>query len=934
MQSLIPTGVLANLTAEEMQHLISLGTTLHYNAGDVVFREHSIGREWYVILEGRVRIDVDPVNLGVLTPGSTEPHPLLTLGPGGGFGELALFDAGPRSATVVVLDDHTHLLVITPQDFDRLLTTGRAIAAVILNNLVSDLSAKLRQTRLHLLQQLAANHHVRALYEELYADCAMVDPLRPLPKTLVIRDPNAYVLANLVENHEVLPTREILDVLIFAAPGDLLRVLTNNDPPGEVILHGLFSLLRHGRLPAHIANTHISYRFLPDRGRRTGYLIVNRADQGASLRINWEVKGWHIDKATATVRASLCLTIPSDPNIQQESQMDELIAGAAMPIQQAVTEQLRRSGVNGAGYRLLTVHHRTHEVARTLQSLRELGFQLDAFVGIPYGEASWGTCLMLDHASDHRYFSLQAISQANGATTYRFDALHSSFLPDEQEQSISGLYTNPAHIGSYRAAMNALLTHLLDQALRTCRERGERLLIYEDGAYITPLIYAIYHHEDHPLHTMIRAAVDTRLLVGSVEVTTSGERAQVAVIKEYNRAILPVISGARDDVKLIFEAVGVAEAVINAASTALGNLGLPTFAFRRVAILGGNGAIGVRVVEQLAQLQHSVGQLVVVDPVQEPFARPLPVDDTPVLEDRLRFQPLPRYNVNEGCVVLTIAHGQLFNLQQAAAQILAALTKHQGQVEFALYSHGAIPTEALPQLWERVAEQGAYELMAATAPTGVVAAVTLHRDNREQRIMVLGAETVLVFPSLVGPIRAGFDTVLGVTGTTAFQDADLEAFLARPAPNGGTDDLVLISGSSKDYEFQKVLAQLNAHINPDESALPTDSPRKLSDFRVRKSIIPDVGSVYHLACGRIQKRLIMLADGFVVNFFAKYEKGVKTEYMDPIMTMQLLGLMQLAGNGINLPPGLHQAKDVLPKEFLRAFWHSLDARCARPEFVA
>ena len=50
--------------------------------------------------------------------------------------------------------------------------------------------------------------------------------------------------------------------------------------------------------------------------------------------------------------------------------------------------------------------------------------------------------------------------------------------------------------------------------------------------------------------------------------------------------------------------------------------------------------------------------------------------------------------------------------------------------------------------------------------------------------------------------------------------------------------------------------------------------------------------------------LVLLADGLVINFFAKHEKGVKTEYIDPIVTMQVLSLVKLSTNAVT--PGLHK----------------------------
>ena len=55
-------------------------------AGDVIFQQYDMGAEMYVVLEGQVELQ--------LAPGSTQ-----MLGPGEPFGEMALIDQAPRTAT-------------------------------------------------------------------------------------------------------------------------------------------------------------------------------------------------------------------------------------------------------------------------------------------------------------------------------------------------------------------------------------------------------------------------------------------------------------------------------------------------------------------------------------------------------------------------------------------------------------------------------------------------------------------------------------------------------------------------------------------------------------------------------------------------------------------------------------------------------------------
>ena len=75
---------------------------------------------------------------------------------------------------------------------------------------------------------------------------------------------------------------------------------------------------------------------------------------------------------------------------------------------------------------------------------------------------------------------------------------------------------------------------------------------------------------------------------------------------------------------------------------------------------------------------------------------------------------------------------------------------------------------------------------------------------------------------------------------------------------------------------------------------------------IRKAIHPDIGSVYHLTIDGQAKQIVLLADGFVINFFARHEKGVKTEFIDLVITLQVLGLVQLLTEAP--PPGLHKLR--------------------------
>ncbi len=84
-----------------------------YEADQVIFSESEPGHEMYIIKSGRVKV--------VKTKGSEEKL-LSLLGPGSLFGEMALIEAKPRSATVVALEK-TEVLMVTYTDLEQILSS-------------------------------------------------------------------------------------------------------------------------------------------------------------------------------------------------------------------------------------------------------------------------------------------------------------------------------------------------------------------------------------------------------------------------------------------------------------------------------------------------------------------------------------------------------------------------------------------------------------------------------------------------------------------------------------------------------------------------------------------------------------------------------------------------------------------------------------------
>jgi CRP-like cAMP-binding protein len=67
------------------------------------------------------------------------------IGPGKTFGEMSLIDGEPRSASAIALDD-SKVLVLTEENFHRLVYQYPHLGAMVLLKLAQLMSQRLRQT--------------------------------------------------------------------------------------------------------------------------------------------------------------------------------------------------------------------------------------------------------------------------------------------------------------------------------------------------------------------------------------------------------------------------------------------------------------------------------------------------------------------------------------------------------------------------------------------------------------------------------------------------------------------------------------------------------------------------------------------------------------------------------------------------------------------
>ena len=107
-----------------------------YHPGEIVFQEGDPGRALFVVVEGTVEI----------TQATAKgEYVLRTLGPGDAFGEIALIDDFPRSATAR-LATPARLLILYKSDFDALMDGDARITNVVMRNLAHRLALYARRT--------------------------------------------------------------------------------------------------------------------------------------------------------------------------------------------------------------------------------------------------------------------------------------------------------------------------------------------------------------------------------------------------------------------------------------------------------------------------------------------------------------------------------------------------------------------------------------------------------------------------------------------------------------------------------------------------------------------------------------------------------------------------------------------------------------------
>lgn len=116
----------AGVSARHVHKIAALGSAVSFNAKTRIVSAGDPGDAFYVLLLGRAEVQ------------RGRGRPRIEIGPGAYFGEMALLDGAPRSATVVAKSE-TICLLLSRKKFEKVLKDEPAVAYALLRTLAARL---------------------------------------------------------------------------------------------------------------------------------------------------------------------------------------------------------------------------------------------------------------------------------------------------------------------------------------------------------------------------------------------------------------------------------------------------------------------------------------------------------------------------------------------------------------------------------------------------------------------------------------------------------------------------------------------------------------------------------------------------------------------------------------------------------------------------
>src|SRR4030067_1092471 len=129
------------LSEDELHHVASICGERRLARGEIITTQGLQGDELFIVTEGLVEV--------LITGSKKDSHKIIVnLGEGQLIGEISLVDKGPRSPTVRAIIDPTVVQVIRRDQFEALCEQNTHIGFIVMRNIATDLSFKLRHRNL------------------------------------------------------------------------------------------------------------------------------------------------------------------------------------------------------------------------------------------------------------------------------------------------------------------------------------------------------------------------------------------------------------------------------------------------------------------------------------------------------------------------------------------------------------------------------------------------------------------------------------------------------------------------------------------------------------------------------------------------------------------------------------------------------------------
>jgi hypothetical protein len=126
--------ILGGMTEEQLGQFARFMEVEDVPQWGVVVKQGDTGDTMYLILQGELRVRINDLGKETI---------LATLGPGDFFGDISLFDHGPRSADVIANSDSV-VLKISASAIEQLSKEAPEVATPFLRNIGQTLSARIR----------------------------------------------------------------------------------------------------------------------------------------------------------------------------------------------------------------------------------------------------------------------------------------------------------------------------------------------------------------------------------------------------------------------------------------------------------------------------------------------------------------------------------------------------------------------------------------------------------------------------------------------------------------------------------------------------------------------------------------------------------------------------------------------------------------------